>query len=769
MQRPLHLNLSTPLTVQTLDAIQSEITNDMIAIIAEQARNVIPCSSTPAATGNERASVPHTQSATDHQSIRMGSNERMPSPPTTPGGGSPMSVPALDAFISNLVLSSRVQAGTLICTLVYLQRLRQRLPKEARGMECTCHRIFLATLIVAGKYLNDASPKNKYWARYSKVFTVAEVNLMEKQLLFLLDFDLRIDNVDLNEAAAVIITGTAKSDIPLTPTTPPFGSLQTHSAVVEPVPSAHIHYAQRTHSITEPVGKMYPPTLGLGGGNHHHHSVQPVVPANNAASLAVAKEIDNHANTKPSRHTTVPYPRRSSIYKRQLYADKDARGADSVYSGNTAVYGHGHRRASEVSASQPQTPVHLLHHVSAEDQLPLQPSPKKRAISRSHMDNVPQPSPVYYCNTTAALGTSISAASASTACFLQPLEQASISYASSRYQQQRYDPTIRRSSNSAPARTLPRVTASIPSLRATTYGDSTSTSSPPIVSVSYAVANAHRGAPQIDRCALRHQATLPNMNTVTVPVQKPRVLSSLQHSLQKAALPSLPPPACLASGSYTSDSSPVNTLVHDYSPGNVMAAITGYSRRQAARIPSTQLQAVNALRDAHSTLPVSALSALSFAPECVASSEVATDGDTLTNNRHAHPQHLSLHSDTHSSAEDMASSGIAANAGGGWHLKSKILQPFSTWFRSSRQHQNAQEHYDQQLNYNADSICQQNIGLEDMHEHKRSTYVCNTKPFGGDKGEQQRDVNSVLSTIAPMYLEPPVSSASMAGNSCVRQ
>jgi hypothetical protein len=71
-------------------------------------------------------------------------------------------------------------------------------------MRCTVHRIFLASLILAAKNLNDSSPKNKHWARYSAVrgyenfgFSITEVNLMEKQLLFLLDWDLRINSEDL--------------------------------------------------------------------------------------------------------------------------------------------------------------------------------------------------------------------------------------------------------------------------------------------------------------------------------------------------------------------------------------------------------------------------------------------------------------------------------------------------------------------------------------------------------------------------------------------
>jgi hypothetical protein len=71
-------------------------------------------------------------------------------------------------------------------------------------MKCTTHRIFLAALILAAKNLNDSSPKNKHWARYTAVrgyegfgFSITEVNLMEKQLLFLLDWDLRINPEDL--------------------------------------------------------------------------------------------------------------------------------------------------------------------------------------------------------------------------------------------------------------------------------------------------------------------------------------------------------------------------------------------------------------------------------------------------------------------------------------------------------------------------------------------------------------------------------------------
>jgi hypothetical protein len=100
-----------------------------------------------------------------------------------------------------------------MASLVYLGRLQERLPAVAKGMACTLHRIFLAALILAAKNLNDSSPKNKHWARYTTVrgypqfgFSITEVNLMEKQMLFLLDWDLRIRNEDLYKSLDPFLT-----------------------------------------------------------------------------------------------------------------------------------------------------------------------------------------------------------------------------------------------------------------------------------------------------------------------------------------------------------------------------------------------------------------------------------------------------------------------------------------------------------------------------------------------------------------------------------
>ncbi|KZT52741.1 hypothetical protein CALCODRAFT_418062, partial [Calocera cornea HHB12733] len=103
----------------------------------------------------------------------------------------------LERFIRSLVERSRVHTATLLSTAVYLERVAARIPKGGEGLPDTCHRIFLATLIIASKALNDSSPKNSHWVEYARFFTAADVIMMEKQLLALLDYNLLFTEADL--------------------------------------------------------------------------------------------------------------------------------------------------------------------------------------------------------------------------------------------------------------------------------------------------------------------------------------------------------------------------------------------------------------------------------------------------------------------------------------------------------------------------------------------------------------------------------------------
>lgn len=108
------------------------------------------------------------------------------------------SVVSLVDFIKGLIKHSNVQTPTLMSTVVYLTRLRSIIPATVYGIETTRHRIFLGCLILAAKNLNDSSPLNKHWSRYTNgLLDIREVNTIERELLEYFDWKLRIDTQDL--------------------------------------------------------------------------------------------------------------------------------------------------------------------------------------------------------------------------------------------------------------------------------------------------------------------------------------------------------------------------------------------------------------------------------------------------------------------------------------------------------------------------------------------------------------------------------------------
>ncbi|KND86273.1 PHO85 cyclin-1 [Tolypocladium ophioglossoides CBS 100239] len=168
------------------------VSREMVSFLAEAAHNVVPCDSTlmpPSSSSKHQHLLPTPPRSSELRTIRDVDDI----------------LPTLEEFITQLVVSSNVQVLTLISTLVYLTRLKSKLQPMARGLRCSTCRIFLASLILAAKYLNDSPPKNKHRVKYNHIntdmysfgFNRTEVNLMEKQLLFLLEWELRITEQDL--------------------------------------------------------------------------------------------------------------------------------------------------------------------------------------------------------------------------------------------------------------------------------------------------------------------------------------------------------------------------------------------------------------------------------------------------------------------------------------------------------------------------------------------------------------------------------------------
>ncbi|ORE06479.1 hypothetical protein BCV72DRAFT_123737 [Rhizopus microsporus var. microsporus] len=156
--------------------IRKPISSYLLDYVTIEFQSILPCIKEDYFTNNNKLS-----SINNHSSL--------PSPPLSIDKVIP-----LRSFIESIVTKSHTDTGTLISSLSYARRLRKRLSRTSKGMECTHHRIFLATLIITTKYLHDTALKNKYWVAYAGMFTANEINLMEKQLLQLLNYDLEIDD-----------------------------------------------------------------------------------------------------------------------------------------------------------------------------------------------------------------------------------------------------------------------------------------------------------------------------------------------------------------------------------------------------------------------------------------------------------------------------------------------------------------------------------------------------------------------------------------------
>lgn len=154
---------------------KSPVTDDMIRYLTNTTLSVLPCAREP--------------------------RQAYPSPPSSPGAASKRALPSLMTFITRLVRYTNVYTSTLLTATCYLEKLRRLLPRDAHGLPSTGHRIFLACLILSAKYHNDSSPQNKHWAAYTDgLFCLDDVNLMERQLLQLLNWDLRVEEQELCDA-----------------------------------------------------------------------------------------------------------------------------------------------------------------------------------------------------------------------------------------------------------------------------------------------------------------------------------------------------------------------------------------------------------------------------------------------------------------------------------------------------------------------------------------------------------------------------------------
>ncbi|ORX90416.1 hypothetical protein K493DRAFT_317984 [Basidiobolus meristosporus CBS 931.73] len=98
----------------------------------------------------------------------------------------------LREFIARITMKSQIPINNILCALLYLVRLKQRHP-ACKGVSGSGNRLFLAALIVGNKFLYDNAYLNSSWVPITDgLFTVREINLMEFELLYFLNFRLHV-------------------------------------------------------------------------------------------------------------------------------------------------------------------------------------------------------------------------------------------------------------------------------------------------------------------------------------------------------------------------------------------------------------------------------------------------------------------------------------------------------------------------------------------------------------------------------------------------
>ncbi|GMF07901.1 unnamed protein product [Ambrosiozyma monospora] len=90
--------------------LRSPVTQDMIHHLVTVTLQILPCESAKTIT------------------------QQLPSPPNSPPVLKTKPLPSLMTFITKLVRYTNVYTGTLMATIVYLNRLKAKLPKDAQGL-----------------------------------------------------------------------------------------------------------------------------------------------------------------------------------------------------------------------------------------------------------------------------------------------------------------------------------------------------------------------------------------------------------------------------------------------------------------------------------------------------------------------------------------------------------------------------------------------------------------------------------------------------------
>ncbi|KAI9319201.1 hypothetical protein BX666DRAFT_1854731, partial [Dichotomocladium elegans] len=119
----------------------------------------------------------------------------------------PFTVPGLLGFVQRVTTEVGVSCHEAVVALIYIERCKKALPKNAIGDKDTAHRIFVASVLVACKFLQGTtwchptqSPlTNARMAKACSIYSLEQVNQLERSFLNLIKHRCWVDEEIVQE------------------------------------------------------------------------------------------------------------------------------------------------------------------------------------------------------------------------------------------------------------------------------------------------------------------------------------------------------------------------------------------------------------------------------------------------------------------------------------------------------------------------------------------------------------------------------------------
>ncbi|KAJ2964632.1 hypothetical protein NQZ79_g493 [Umbelopsis isabellina] len=114
-------------------------------------------------------------------------------------------IPELVYFIHKLTVRSHIELRVAIVALIYLHRCKRVLPKGAVGNPDTAHRIFLASILVASKFLEEtlvSSPplsNQKLCELCDGMYTLRDIGDLERSFLKIIKYRCWVSQEDIKK------------------------------------------------------------------------------------------------------------------------------------------------------------------------------------------------------------------------------------------------------------------------------------------------------------------------------------------------------------------------------------------------------------------------------------------------------------------------------------------------------------------------------------------------------------------------------------------